>query len=74
MIVCGYVMHLYCDGTLCTAERQHLATNNIGVPTPVAEYGGETKREAVKAARADGWKIDLFEDKAWCRRCQKEAT
>lgn len=68
MIVGCYTLHLYCDGERCVLGRSR------GEIIGPSEYTGNTGGEARSAARRDGWKIDEPNDKAWCRKCRKEAT
>lgn len=58
-IVGCYVLHLYC-------------TNGVHGPRERSEYTGRNEREAVKAARADGWRINVKQGIAECQPCQLE--
>lgn len=65
MIVGSYVLHLYCDGERCAAQRQ-----TRGEPIAHGEFTGNTGGEAKRAAREAGWKLDEPNDKAYCRKCR----
>ena len=58
-IVGCYVLHLYC-------------TNGLHVMRQRAEYTGRNRREAIKAAQADGWSISLKSEIAICPDCQRK--
>lgn len=51
MLVGCYTLHLYCDIRGCSKN------SDTGYHCP-AQYTGETMTECVKAAIADGWRID----------------
>jgi hypothetical protein len=67
VIVGGYELHLYCDGAGCRngLYRRHPANS---------EYtGSESRAQAWKQARADGWRL-MKDGRCLCTRCRAKGA
>lgn len=58
-IVGGYVLHVYCQCSVCVAEPWRRQYNGGS-----QEYCEPTKSRAFRTARASGWKINESKDRA----------
>ena len=65
MIVCGYDLHLYCENHESEPDK------HTWVQWPDV-FGGGTKAEAFRDARAKGWRINERENKAYCPNCKRK--
>jgi hypothetical protein len=68
MIVRGYTLDLYCENA-----RELYGTGSDGDIHDYKEfpatYVGETRQECVRAARKEGWTINITEGKCICPKC-----
>ena len=71
MIVGGYTLDLYCDNVL--GKEKNLFGGLNGDAHKYHEfphnYGGETRQEAERAARKDGWTINNKAGTCLCPKC-----
>lgn len=75
MIVGGYSLHLYCDceGHINDYERAQQAGRQTWEQNShdIGEFTGHSRAECVKAARSDGWVIDITSGRCKCPTCAK---
>lgn len=62
----GYSLDLYCDHEYTEGECQRHAFNEFP-----HQYNGETFSQCAKAARSQGWKINVRDRTATCPACMK---
>lgn len=58
MILCGFEMHLYCRESAMQSFQHAGKVLCVGTREERrAQYGGATRRDCERQARADGWKF-----------------